>query len=134
MKTPLPDKRIRLALWLVLYGLPIDADVENDGRWQDACAKHLKWDWRIFAAIRQDFPRHWQRMLDKRARRLAYAKKHGGCPPGWTPSAPGEIPRPAPLAALRMRCKTEEGRFLCLMRHVYSRRLYDEEEHSSIPG
>jgi len=118
MKTPLPNRQIKLALWFMLYQVPLDVDLENDFGWQVTCSNHLKWHWKAFEALRKDFPRHWWRMLDKRARRLAYAREHGGrCPSGWTPPAPGEIERPAPVVALMRRCKTESQRLICFLKH-----------------
>jgi hypothetical protein len=121
MKQPLPNRRIRLALWFMLYRVPLDVDIGNDFGWQVSCANHLKLHWKTFEALRTDFPRHWQRMLDKRARRLAYARKHGGCPPGWTPNAPGEVTRPAPVVALMLRCKKEDDKIICFLTHMWNR-------------
>jgi hypothetical protein len=118
MKQSQPDKRIRLALWLMLYRVPEEADLEHDRRWQVSCARHLKWNMEQFDALKRDFPSHWQRMLDKRARRLAYAREHGGyCPEGWTPPAPGEIERHAPVFALMLRCKKEDDKMICFLKH-----------------
>jgi hypothetical protein len=133
MKPSQPDKRIRLALWLMLYRLPEEADLEHDHRWQVACARHLKWDMEKFNALKRDFPRHWQRMLDKRARRLAYARDHGGyCPEGWTPPTLGEIVRPAPVHALMRRCKNETGKAMCFVHHMTNamRTRYNDTNYS----
>ena len=103
-RAAIPNKRVRLALWWMLYRVPIDVDAGSRRDWQIRCAAHIKWDMETFNDMTRVFPRHWQRMLDKRARRLAYAKDHGGeCPSGWTPPAQGETIRNAPLFALAKR-------------------------------
>ena len=51
-------------------------------------------------------------------RRLAYAREHGGhCPSGWTPPAPGEVERPAPVVALMLRCKNSDAKLICFLKH-----------------
>lgn len=104
MKIPLPNKRVRLALWWLLYRVPIDVDLAVRRDWQISCAAHIKWDTETFDAMTLVFPKHWQRMLEKRQRRLCYAQNNDGyCPFGWTPPAVGEVIRNAPLGALARR-------------------------------
>jgi hypothetical protein len=134
MKQALPNRQIRLALWYMLYQVPLGVDLDNDFGWQVTCANHLKLHWKEFEALRQDFPRHWRRMLEKRARRLAYARAHGGhCPPGWTPWVPGEKERPAPVGALKRRFKTYEGKLICFLTYMLPRQKYEEELKKNQP-
>jgi hypothetical protein len=104
MNPPPPNRRVRLALWWMLYRVPIDVDLGSRRDWQVNAALHLKWRLETFDDLALVFPRHWQRMLEKRSRRLAYARMHDGrCPDGWTPPAPGEIARNPPWGALARR-------------------------------
>lgn len=106
----------------MLYRLPIKVDLEHQREWQIQAAIHLKWDMETFDDMKSVYPRYWQRMLGKRARRLAYAKKHGACPDGWTPPAPGEVFRPAPVIALALRCKNEDSKSACFAKHLANRK------------
>jgi hypothetical protein len=99
-----PNKRVRLILWWVLYRVALDVDIEANSLWRLSAREHLKLDKDGLRGIAIRFPRHWARMLEKRARRLAYARANGGyCPEGWTPPAPGETIRNPPLIALAKR-------------------------------
>jgi hypothetical protein len=117
-----PDKRIRLILWWLLYRVPIDVDIQDNSLWRLHARKHLKLGKEWLRDIEARAPYHWKRMLEKRARRLEYAKAHGGyCLEGWTPPAPGEPIRNAPIHTLALRhplgiygvvCEHREGREL----------------------
>jgi len=106
---PRLNKRVRLALWWLLYRLPMDVDLDKktywtENFWKEKARVHLKLDREAIMVIEASYPRQWQRMLAKRRRRLKYAQDHGGyCPKGWTPPAPGEAIRPLPYAALAAR-------------------------------
>jgi len=73
-------------LWFLLYRVhpqqPIDRQIE-----MFAC-ESCRMPVCLFDRFKADFPYHWNRLLDKRSRRLAHLLKYGEIPGGWTPPNP----------------------------------------------
>jgi hypothetical protein len=80
---PQPNKHFRLVLWFLLYRVhpqqQIDRQVEKIAC--ESCRMPLC----LFDRFKADFPTHWNRLLEKRSRRLTHLLKYGEIPDGWTP-------------------------------------------------
>jgi hypothetical protein len=72
----------------------------------------------LFDRFKADFPHHWNQLLDKRSRRLAYLLKHGEVPGGWTPpnSVDGRSTN-YPHVALAMRDKSSIAALIYALRN-----------------
>ena len=81
-------KRFRLALWWLLYRLPV-LDGVNKGT-EELARKHCKYSKQDWARDRTDFQSQWERMLSKREWRFRWFIKHGKVPNGWTPPDPND--------------------------------------------
>ena len=73
-------KRFRLALWWLVYRLPVLDGINRET--EELTRKHCKEAW---ARDRADFQPQWERMRAKRERRFWWYQKHGKVPDGWTP-------------------------------------------------
>jgi hypothetical protein len=40
----------------------------------------------LFDRLKADFPNHWNRLVERRSRRVAHLLKNGVIPDGWTPT------------------------------------------------
>jgi hypothetical protein len=63
----------------------------------------------LFDRFKADFQIHWNRLLERRSRRLAHLLKYGEIPGGWTP--PNSVDRRSrnyPYAALASRDKSSD--------------------------
>jgi hypothetical protein len=97
--TKLP-RDLGLLLNVLLYRVPHEQELTED--WIEVARKHCKMRPERLAELRTgDHARHWPRMLERRAARLAYFKQHGKLPPRWAPLLPGERDHRAALAGLR---------------------------------
>ena len=86
-----------LLLNVLLYRVPIETEITE--AWIETARKHCRMKPERLAELRtQDHARHWPRMIERRAARLAYFKQHGKLPPQWIGLLPGE---PDHLAQLR---------------------------------
>jgi len=78
-----------LMLHCLLYRLPVEAEITEASI--ETARKHCKMKPERLAELRTgDHARHWPRMLQRRAARLAYFKQHGELPPRWAGLLPGE--------------------------------------------
>jgi len=78
-----------LVLHCLLYRVPVEAEITE--AWIETARKHCKMKPERLAELRTgDHARHWPRMLQRRAARLAYFKQHGELPPRWAGLLPGE--------------------------------------------
>ncbi len=99
---PIKPRDVGLLLWCLLHRVPVEVDPLTE-QWIEVARKHVRMSPERLAEIRTG-PLHvyWDRMLEKRARRLAYFREHGYVPPRWTPLEPGEQDRSASVLALRL--------------------------------
>ncbi len=70
-------------MWVLLYGVDPRSEINRavDIAACDRCRLPLC----LFDVWKTQFKTHWERLLDKRGRRLAYLLQHGSVPDGWTP-------------------------------------------------
>ena len=86
--TKLP-RDLGLLLNCLLYRVPIEVEITE--AWIETIRKHCRMKPERLAELRTgDHARHWPRMLERRAARLAYFKEHGELPPRWMGLLPGE--------------------------------------------
>ena len=82
-KIPQPSKHFRLVLWFLLYR--VHAQQQIDREVEVIACQACRMPVPLFDRFKADFRHHWNQMLEKRARRLAYLLEHGELPEGWTP-------------------------------------------------
>jgi hypothetical protein len=88
-----------LLLNVLLYRVPVGAEVTE--AWIEKARAHCHMKPERLAELRSEpHARHWPRMLERRAARLAYFKKHGELPPRWKGLLPGESDHIAQLDGL----------------------------------
>jgi hypothetical protein len=82
-KIPQPNKHFRLVLWFLLYRVPAQQQInrETEVIACECCRMPLQ----FFDRFKAEFSQHWNRMLEKRGRRLAHLLKYDEIPGGWTP-------------------------------------------------
>jgi hypothetical protein len=76
--TPAP-KNFSLACWWLTYRLPVEH--EDVSPWIERAAKQSRMPFATFIVCQAVFPKTWQRVLAKRAMRLAYFRERGEYPP-----------------------------------------------------
>lgn len=98
-KLPKKTRDLGLLLHMLTYRVPIEKDICEG--WIEAARVHCKMSPERLAMLRaSDHARHWPRMLQRRAARLAYFEAHGELPPRWKGILPGEPDRRVQLAGL----------------------------------
>ena len=102
MKTTPPPKNYALACWWLTYRVPVECAAvephvgEATNRARITIAQLLD--------FRTTWPKPWDRMLAKRAVRLAYLHEHGKQPPdGWAPLPGDGRSRNVPVLARKRR-------------------------------
>jgi hypothetical protein len=114
-KIPQPDKRFRLTLWFLLYRVHAQQQITREI--EVIACEHCRMPLCLFDRFKGDFPHHWNQMLDKRSRRLAYLLQHGEVPGGWTPpNSTDERSGNYPAAALATRDKSSNGALIYALR------------------
>jgi hypothetical protein len=89
-----------LLLNALIYRVPIETQITE--LWIEAARKHCRMKPERLAELRQgDHARHWPRMIERRAARLAFFRTHGKAPSPGTPLLPGEPGHDSQLAGLR---------------------------------
>lgn len=98
-----PPRDLKLLKHHLIYAIPIEAEITEAVIEQ--ARRHCRMKPERLAEFRTGIhARHWARMLERRAARLAYFKTHGKEPPPWMPLFPGENDHRAFLeGALRYR-------------------------------
>jgi hypothetical protein len=98
MRANAPPKNFSLACWWLTYRLPVE--YEDVSAYVERAAKQSGMSFAAFTVCQGLFPKTWQRVLAKRAVRLAFLRERGEYPPdGWAP-LPGDgralnVPREA---------------------------------------
>jgi hypothetical protein len=77
---------ISLCCWYLVYKVPIDKVLDRED--ELTATAHCKLKLALWDKSKLDWPNAHAKVLDKRSRRLAYAKVHGSCPDGVTPGTP----------------------------------------------
>ena len=78
-----------MLLHCLLYRVPHEQEITE--QWVETAQKHCGMPAARLAELRAEpYARHWPRMLERRAARLAYFKEHGKLPPQWIGLLPGE--------------------------------------------
>jgi hypothetical protein len=86
---PKKPRDLGLLLNVLLYRVPIEAEITEG--WIETARKHCRMKPERLAELRAGFhARHWPRMIERRAARLAYFKQHGELPPRWAGLLAGE--------------------------------------------
>jgi hypothetical protein len=86
---PKKPRDLGLLLNVLLYRVPIEAEITE--AWIETARKHCRMKPERLAELRAGpHARHWPRMIERRAARLAYFKQHGKLPPRWAGLLPGE--------------------------------------------
>lgn len=97
--TKLP-RDLGLLVHFLMYRVPVEAEITE--AWIEIARKHCRMKPERLANLRAgDHARHWPRMLERRAARLAYFKAHGDLPPRWLGLLPGEPNHYSQLVGLR---------------------------------
>jgi len=82
----MPNKHFRLVCWFLTYRIrPRGTDLAP---FIPKACQHAKMALEAFEAARQRWPREFEKVLKKRARRRAYLRAHGHVPADWTPPDP----------------------------------------------
>lgn len=101
--TPKP-RDLGLLLHALVYRVPIEDQITEE--WIEITRRHCRMTSERLAELRSaPHARHWRYLVEKRERRLAWAKDHGQAPT-YTPLAPGEHSHAAALRGLRTYWKT----------------------------
>jgi hypothetical protein len=86
---PKLPRDLGLVLHCLLYRVPVEAEITE--AWIETARKHCRMKPERLAELRAGpHARHWPRMIERRAARLAYFKQHGELPPRWAGLLPGE--------------------------------------------
>ena len=120
-KIPQPTKHFRLVLWFLLYR--VHPQQQIDRQMEVIACERCRMPLCLFNLFKKDFQSHWNRLLEKRARRLAHLLKYGEIPDGWTP--PNSVDGRSgnyPYAALATRDKSTDS-MIYLLRDAYRDRL-----------
>jgi hypothetical protein len=107
-------------LWALLYQTPIDAEI--DERWELAACKHAKLTSAEYLQAKAKYPQWWDKMLQKRARRLAYYREHGQIRKGWTPPDPNNKDRRQQIDPIHVhlkRRKSETAKLYFMMPRIF---------------
>lgn len=127
-----------LLLNALIYRVPVDSEITEG--WIQKAREHCRMKPERLAELRSEaHSRHWPRMLERRAARLAYFKQHGKLPPRWMPLLPGEPNRTAQLQGFyryrkgglaklkaRMRKRPDAASVKLHNRHLATRRIRSE--------
>jgi hypothetical protein len=98
-----------LLLWCLLYRVPVESPITE--QWIEVARGHCKLAPERLAELRAEpYTKLWERMEQKRARRLAYFQAHGIVPRSWTPLAPGEQDRTIQVQRMKLYWKTRAKR------------------------
>lgn len=86
---PQRPRNVALVLWRLHYHLAVEVEEITEAHERAACG-HCKMKWEKWQRFKTTpwFPREWEKLLAKRARRRAYFLEHGHVPNGWTPPDP----------------------------------------------
>jgi len=88
-KLPKKPRDLGLLLHCLVYNVPLEAEVTPDGI--ERARVHCKMKVARLAELQAEpHARHWRRMIERRAARLAYFKQYGQPPPRWMGLLPGE--------------------------------------------
>ena len=98
-KLPPKPRDLGLLLHCLLYRVPHEQEITE--QWVETAQKHCGMPAARLAELRAEpYARHWPRMLERRAVRLAYFKEHGKLPPRWIGLLPGEPDHYAQLVGI----------------------------------
>jgi hypothetical protein len=99
LRLPKKPRDLGLLLHVLLYRVPKEKPITEP--WIEVARKHCHMKPERLAELRAEpHARHWRRMEERRAARLAYFKQHGELPPLGMPLLPGEPDRSAQIDAL----------------------------------
>jgi hypothetical protein len=142
MKAEPPPKKYALACWWLTYRVPVESEIIP--ALIEEAAKRARMDDATFAMCRAQWPKAWERMLAKRAVRLAFLREHGEDPPeGWAPlpgdgrsrnvpvlaqkrRAPALVDQPMPDSRPRVSVESEVGRRISTLLNVGAIQLFRE--------
>lgn len=99
-RLPKKPRDLSLLLHVLLYRVPLEVEITE--AWIEMVRTHCRMKPERLSELRAGpHARHWPRMIERRAARLAYFKQHGKLPPRWMALLPGEHDHDAALEGLR---------------------------------
>jgi hypothetical protein len=111
------SKHFRLVLWFLLYRVHPQQQIAREV--EVVACQSCRMPLCLFDRFKADFSHHWNRMLDKRSRRLAHLLKYGEVPGGWTP--PNSVDGRSgnyPYGALATRDKSSNAALIYSLRNA----------------
>jgi len=109
-------------LWFLLYRVHAQQQITREI--EVIACERCRMPLFFFDRFKAEFPHHWNRVLEKRSRRLAYLLKYGEVPGGWTP--PNSIDGRSsnyPYVALATRDKSSDAAVIYALRNARRWRL-----------